>query len=897
MKRLFFLFIICLPAILGTAQTTLALRNLNMSHGLSDNFVRSIMRDHDGTIWLLTMNGINRYDGYRVREYSVEGSAFIADNLHDIFETADSTLWVTADNHLYYYNSTRDRMEVCTAELFARYGIRDSVHRLFVDANRDLWCVAVDNRTLYHYDFRQQKLSTITHTLSPLSHRRGVGGEALVIDVCARGDVVRVLTSAFSCNDFQLNEHTHTYLDTQTRWWLYNVYESRLLQLDEHAQVVKDWSGTSGLQGKRFTHLIDDEDGNLWIGTDDDGVLILDKHGIVRPIITNDIANHINYLYLDQPQNTIWIGTSKQGALYAPLSQTEITVQPMEEMADVSCLAEDATGRLWIGFDGQGMGYMEAGTSSFHSVITHQNIVCTLTDALGRQWWGSYGSELFYRTPNGDIHRINDSRLRYVQAMAEDHQGRLWLATFADGLFALEPNTEHVSEYTTDNTIIQTNSLTDVAMGEGNTLYVGTSVGLYTLDVQSLQMERLTQEYVSALFYADHTLWVGQRNGLLVNTLNSKPYTLNSKDGLSHNYVRGITEDHSGTIWVSTADGMTSITRHDDTWLCLPYKEADGLEKTFLGNHAILCTSDDEIIAGGIGVLLRVRPQAENGREQALWAPRFTGLTLGGKRIDVREPTTDGRVLLKENIMDTKTICLRYNDTGIGLEVSAMDYPNLHHIRYTYRLNSDDAWNAMEGNTVMLWRLPPGIYQLQVMAIQSGMESPHATMTIIITPPWWQTWWAYTIYVLLAAAAIILYFLRRQRHQLRRLEGARERFHEVDVKPSEITVSHVDQQLISQAIALVEKNISDSEYSVEQFCKDMGMSRSNLYKKLVAITGLSPNHFIRTIRVKRGRQLLEKGGEAISQVAYQIGLSPKMFAKYFKEEYGFSPSELDRTPK
>lgn len=890
MKRTFLLLILCLTAIHGSAHPVLSLRNLNMSQGLNDNFVRSIVRDHYGTMWLLTMNGINRYDGYRVREYAVGGSTFIGDNLHNIFETADSTLWVTADNHLYYYNRTRDRMEVCTAELFARYGIRDSVHRLFVDANRDLWCAAAGNRKLYLYDFRQQKLSTIAQTK----------GEQ-VIDVCCRDDEVRVLTSAFSWNDFQFNEHTHTYLDTQARWWLYNVYESRLLQLDEHAQVVKDWSGTSGLQGKRFTHLIDDEDGNLWIGTDDDGVLILDKHGIVHPIITNDIANHINYLYLDQPQNTIWIGTSKQGALYAPLSQTEITVQPMEGMADVSCLAEDATGRLWIGFDGQGMGYMEAGTSSFHSVITHQNIVCTLTDALGRQWWGSYGRELFYRTPNGDIHRINDSRLRYVQAMAEDHQGRLWLATFADGLFALEPNTEHVSEYTTDNTIIQTNSLTDVAMGEDNTLYVGTSVGLYTLDVQGLQMERLTQEYVSALFYADHTLWVGQRNGLLPIRGNNervkseKLSALTTHDGLSHNYVRGITEDHSGTIWVSTADGMTSINRHDDTWLCLPYKEADGLEKIVLGNHAILCTSDGEIIAGGIGRLLRVKPEAGTFNIQSpMFNVRFTGLTLGGKRIEVGEPVVDGRVLLQENIMDTQALRLRYNDTGIGLEVSAMDYPNLHHIRYAYRLNSDDAWNAMEGNTVMLWRLPPGTYHLQVKAILSGMESSSATMTIVITPPWWLTWWAYCIYAILAATAIILFFRRRQRHQLQRLEGARERFHEVDVKPSEITVSHVDQQLIEQAIALVEKNISDSEYSVEQFCEDMGMSRSNLYKKLVAITGLSPNHFIRTIRVKRGRQLLEKGGEAISQVAYQIGLSPKMFAKYFKEEYGISPSELDK---
>ena len=226
-------------------------------------------------------------------------------------------------------------------------------------------------------------------------------------------------------------------------------------------------------------------------------------------------------------------------------------------------------------------------------------------------------------------------------------------------------------------------------MGEGNALYVGTSLGVYALDVESHQMERLTQEYVSALYYSDQTLWVGQRNGLLVNTLNTKPYTLNSYDGLSHNYVRGITADHSGAIWVSTADGLTRITRRDDGWICQPYKEVDGLGKAFLGNHAILCTSNGDIIAGGIGGLLRVKPQTENGRWQTMQAPRFTGLTLGGHRIEVGEEMADGRILLKENIMDMQTLRLRYSDTGIGLEVSAMDYPNLHHIRYAYRINSD----------------------------------------------------------------------------------------------------------------------------------------------------------------------------------------------------------------
>ena len=124
--------------------------------------------------------------------------------------------------------------------------------------------------------------------------------------------------------------------------------------------------------------------------------------------------------------------------------------------------------------------------------------------------------------------------------------------------------------------------------------------------------------------------------------------------------------------------------------------------------------------------------------------------------------------------------------------------------------------------------------------------------------------------------------------------SAGERFRKMDIKPSEITVSNIDQELIARAISLVEQNISNPNYTIELFCDDMAMSCSSLYKKLMAITGMSPIRFVRTIRIKRGRQLLETSGESISQIAYKTGLSPKQFAKHFKEEYGFSPSELKR---
>ena len=114
----------------------------------------------------------------------------------------------------------------------------------------------------------------------------------------------------------------------------------------------------------------------------------------------------------------------------------------------------------------------------------------------------------------------------------------------------------------------------------------------------------------------------------------------------------------------------------------------------------------------------------------------------------------------------------------------------------------------------------------------------------------------------------------------------------MNIEPSEITITPLDEQFIQKAIALVEKNISDSEFSVETMAAEVAMSRSTLYKKLMAITGQGPAEFIRTIRIKRGRALLEASQMQITEIAYAVGFTTvKSFTMNFKAEYGMTPTE------
>lgn len=101
----------------------------------------------------------------------------------------------------------------------------------------------------------------------------------------------------------------------------------------------------------------------------------------------------------------------------------------------------------------------------------------------------------------------------------------------------------------------------------------------------------------------------------------------------------------------------------------------------------------------------------------------------------------------------------------------------------------------------------------------------------------------------------------------------------------------VDEKLLGTAMKYVESNISRSDLSVEELSRELGMSRVNLYKRLVAMTGKTPIEFIRAIRLKHAAKLLRETRLNISEVAYQVGFNnPKYFTKYFKEEFGMLPS-------
>ena len=118
------------------------------------------------------------------------------------------------------------------------------------------------------------------------------------------------------------------------------------------------------------------------------------------------------------------------------------------------------------------------------------------------------------------------------------------------------------------------------------------------------------------------------------------------------------------------------------------------------------------------------------------------------------------------------------------------------------------------------------------------------------------------------------------------------------IEPGEIAITSLDEKLLNKAMATVEKQMSNPEFSVEKLSRELGMSRVHLYKKLTALTGKTPIEFIRIMRLKRAAQLLEKSQLTIAEVAYEVGFNdPRYFSRYFKAEFGMLPSQYVNSKK
>ncbi|MFY7911966.1 MAG: ATP-binding protein [Emticicia sp.] len=117
----------------------------------------------------------------------------------------------------------------------------------------------------------------------------------------------------------------------------------------------------------------------------------------------------------------------------------------------------------------------------------------------------------------------------------------------------------------------------------------------------------------------------------------------------------------------------------------------------------------------------------------------------------------------------------------------------------------------------------------------------------------------------------------------------------IDLKPTELKVNSADTVFLQKLKTIIEEKMSNNSFGVEILCRELGMSNSQLLRKLKALTNATPNEFIRDFRLQRAAELLQKKAGTVSEIAFKVGFeSLSYFSKVFQEKFGVLPSEYKK---
>lgn len=119
--------------------------------------------------------------------------------------------------------------------------------------------------------------------------------------------------------------------------------------------------------------------------------------------------------------------------------------------------------------------------------------------------------------------------------------------------------------------------------------------------------------------------------------------------------------------------------------------------------------------------------------------------------------------------------------------------------------------------------------------------------------------------------------------------------HEVKLQPKDINITSADENFLNRIMGIIESNMEDETFSVEKLGHEFGMSRSQIHRKLKALTDQSATELIRNFRLHRGMELLKNQAGTVSEIAYRVGFSsPVYFTKCFHQYYGYSPGQVKK---
>ncbi len=822
----------------------------------------------------------------------------------DITEWGASLLMISNKGEIVCFNTLTQRISWKSRKIMQRCPLKDMAYFIRVDAQQNIWVLTegkayvLVRQTGRWYDSAAEALAVMGIAGFPPdmkiwdvaidSHQQlwmATDHQGLCIVSTAEKTVQYFKNTKNDETTISDNTLRKVYRDQLGRMWIatymngVNFYSENLFHF-RHLNV-----------GNVNTTCIDQQ-GNLWMGTNDKGIIRYNKLTRQETVFNKDngdISSNVIVCSMVASDGAVWFGTYGGGLLC--LRDGHFTNYRSGQQTDglannnVWALCEDQWGHIWVGTLGSGIQRIDRHTGRFSKPL----------DKLAS---------------------------KYISSIQLTESGRL-----------LVGHSEFYSWIDPKSMLVENCQMKDECKGVPPTPATN----------QVIQDSR-------------GLLWQATMTGVTVYDLKrNRSWLLDRESGLFDAMVAGLIEDARHTVWVITMHGLSNVIpqqQPDGSWTFVvhSYNNRDGLHTTPYNQRSASLDTDGHVIVGGYegidiinpkdlgvgrveekpiisGIKVMERPAVNAPEQLSLgYSENYFSILLATDKADIHNRTRLAYRLrgFNDNWLYTDDIQPVASYTGLpsghytfetrilqndgtlgeavcslGIYIAAPWYRSWW--MYTVYLLSAAALLGW------LYRRNEEKLRLERMKMEKSKRNEvdalrqrfQDTISDELRQPFHQTFDSLNRMMQRETdeqryedEQLVFGHVENLLEQVNKLAENASAANKLKPQIREMEITSLDKKLVQDATNYIEENLDNTDISVETMAEAMAMSRVHLYKKLTAITDLTPSEFIRQVRLQHAEQLLRKSQLSVAEVAYKVGFNnPRYFSKYFKEMYGMMPSE------
>lgn len=850
-KTFSFLFLIVFVCIQISADN-IYFNNLNDRDGLPQINVLSIYQDETGAMWFGTMEGICRYNGKSIENFtfSRKNDKLTQNIIYTILGDNKGTIYIRANYDLVKYNIPKQKFETVK---------QNNVRAIFYKDNI-LWYVT-DKGIFQYVDNEIKEFCDLDRTIGHVTcmfirddNTIWLGSKNSLTILSPVGGKIKhkVLNNSF------INS---IYEDSNQNMWISTASDGVFL-LNKEAEKQKHYThieGKPSLSNNQVRAIIEDASGKIWISTYF-GLNCFDPSTQTWSVyihedgIPHSIRHTSVFSLFEDTQGTIWAGTYFGGVNYFNASMDKFrfynTTQSGKNHLSfpiIGKMTEDDSGNLWICTEGKGLNCLNLSTREF--------------------------SHYMYDESNSDPTSPQNLKSIYY------HQNKLYIGMHTGGLAVFNTKTKKYRTLTSDKknpNSLSSNSIRDMQY-YNNSLFVLTSVNLMRMDLTDEKFypvsddpqirQIINRDFIYA-FYIDtkDRLWLSISNKLRCVNLKTKKckdyiYNKNKLNSIGKFRVTTVLETKEGDLYFGTAgsgifkyrpdtddfETYTKDKRNLVSDFCYHITETTEGNLIVLSNGALIVlnpkdsgkiifesspnlpiagffqgsstymTKEKEIFIGGVNGLASILESDLKSTTSTNYNLYFDKLFINNKMV----LPDDGSNILAEAVSKVSTIDLKYNQNNMMLEFASSNYIDQTIQEYEYKLEGfDKDWNRTTSNTLIYTNINPGKYRLLVQEVKEGTERKTCSIDICISPPIYASIPAYILYGLLIVLALIglirfsvwrsqinsaLEMERREKEQIEKLNQVKINFftnvsHELRT-PLTLIVGQIEMVLKNEGLA------------------------------------------------------------------------------------------------